>query len=251
MGGISLAKKGVAMRRFFVDSVSTAPILRDDAHKHLSVVLRAKPGEEVILCPGDGKDYVCRIEEIRRTETVLSLLRVLESKTEPTVSVTLFSSVMKGDKNDWVVQKAVELGVHEIYPLHTRYVQNHNGVKTERLNRISLEASQQCGRSMRVTVHDAITFAEIKEILPSFDLVVFPYEKAEKPTLQTFLRENSREVHRVAIIVGSEGGFSEEEAELLVSCGVTPVTLGKRILRAETANIAVLSAVMYEMEQWQ
>ena len=241
------------MKRFFTQSISDKPTLTGEEHKHLSVVLRAKTGDEIILCTGDGYDRICKIEEIRKNETVLSPVKTVKNESEPSIRVALFMSVMKGDKNDLVVQKATELGVSEIFPVITRYVQAHDKtVKTERFGRIVAEAAKQCGRSVLPKVNSPVEFNDAARKFSEYDLRVFPYENAEKPSLKEFLRGTEcKGISSAAIFVGSEGGFAEEEAELLASYGVVPVTLGKRIMRAETANIAVLSALMYETEQWQ
>lgn len=239
------------MKRFFTQEIGNPHILTGDEHKHLSVVLRAKVGDEVVLCCGDGYDCICEIAELSRNETVLIPVRKVKNESEPSVAVTLFSAIMKGDKNDLVVQKAVELGAIEVRPLVTEYVQSHS-VRTDRLNKIALEAAKQCGRSTLTRVCEPITLQRFASIAGDFDLTVFPYEKADKPSLKEFLRgADVASIKKVAVIIGSEGGFSESEVNLLCSAGITPVTLGKRILRAETANIAVLSAVMYELGQWQ
>ncbi len=240
------------MRRFFVEKAQDPFVLRGESHKHLAVVLRARVGEEVTLCCGDGFDYVCRIESVHADQTVLSLIDKRASAGEPSVRVTLFMSVLKGDKNEFVVQKATELGVEEIVPVFTRFVQAHSrDCKIDRLRKIACEAAQQCGRGRLPKVQDAVSFAAMRERLADFQAVVFPYEKATELSLRDFLRGRAENVPATAaVIIGSEGGFADEEAAALQQSGVTPVTLGKRILRAETANLAVLSALMYEWGQW-
>ena len=242
-----------AKRRFFVPEACDPLTLTEGEHRHLTQVLRARVGERVVVCTGDGYDYTYAIRAIRANEPVLDFVEKTENDREPTVRVTLFSAIMKGDKNELVAQKATELGVQEICPVFTEFVQAHDrNLRVERLERIVREAAKQCGRSTYPAVSAPVEFAKMAEKLSAFDLVVFPYEKAKSPSLKAFLREKDiYATHNIAIIVGSEGGFSDQEAEMLVRVGVTPVSLGKRILRAETANIAVLSALMYEMEQWQ
>ena len=242
-----------AKRRFFADAACNPLTLTEGEHHHLTQVLRAKVGERVVVCTGDGYDYTYAIRAVHKTETVLDFVEKEKNDREPTVRVTLFSAVMKGDKNEFVAQKATELGVWEICPMRTAFVQAHDrNLRVERLQKIVREAAKQCGRSTYPTVHEPVDFAKVTERLAAFDCVVFPYERAKSPSLKAFLREKDfSATHSIAVIVGSEGGFSEQEAAALVECGVTPVSLGKRILRAETANIAVLSAIMYEAEQWQ
>lgn len=240
------------MMRFFVDEIRQPIVLRGEHFRHLAV-LRVRIGDELTLCCGDGYDYICRIESMDKEQARLRLTERRESEGEASISVTLFFSVLKGDKNEWVVQKATELGVAEIVPLITRYVQAHDRApKTERLQKIAREAAQQCGRGRIPVVRSAISFAELLPRLSSFDEVIFPYEKASEPSLRAYLRARAdKTVRRAAVIVGSEGGFADEEASALQDKGVVPVTLGKRILRAETANVAVLSALFYEWGQWE
>lgn len=241
------------MKRFFVDKIDDPPVLRGENHKHFAVVLRCKAGDEAVLCCGDGYDCVCRVERVERDCTRLSVLRIEPSAGEPTVDVTLFMAMLKGDKNDFVVQKATELGATEIVPVFTRFVQAHDrDIKTERMQRIAREAAQQCGRGRLPVVRNSVPFAQILPMLSAYDAVVFPYENATTPPLSEFLREIAPDPgKKIAVLIGSEGGFAPEEVAALTQMGVTPVTLGKRILRAETANIAVLSAVMYALGQWQ
>lgn len=243
----------MSIRRFFIDKITDPIVLTGEEHKHLSVVLRAKVGEEVILCCGDGYDNICRIESFEKNRTLLKAVRKEKNNSEPTVKVTMFTSLLKGDKNDLVVQKATELGAYEIYPVITKFVQApERSAKTERLNKIAYEAAKQCGRSILTRVYEPMRFDEMKKAVRDFDLVVFPYENAQTPSLKQYLTGvDKSKINSVAVIIGSEGGFAQEEVEVLTESGIVPLTLGKRIMRAETANIAVLAAVMYELEQWQ
>ncbi len=238
------------MRKIFVTSIDGSRVtLTGDSHAHLAYALRSRVGDEVILCC-DKIDYTCRITSITKTETRLEVLSFNAVDTEPKTQITLFFALLKGDKNDFVIQKCTELGASEFVPFVSRNCERGaQSIKKERLSKIAEEAAKQCGRGYVPKVNDPIGFDDVVSALGAFDLVVFPYEKADKPDLKSFLRSVSGE--KVAVIVGSEGGFTDEEAALLSAAGVTPVTLGKRIMRAETASVAVLSALTYEFGEWE
>lgn len=237
------------MKRFFVQQASETVILERENHKHLSLVLRARPGDRVVLCPQDGFDYLYEITAIRKNDTTLTFLDKLPNDKEPRVKLTVFFALMKGDKNELVAQKLTELGASEIAPFVSEFcVTGRSDKHRERLTRVCEEAAKQCGRAVIPTVRADMSFAELPQELTRFDLVVFPYEKAEGLTLREYLR--GKTAGTAAIVIGSEGGFSEAEAAAIGAIA-PPVTLGKRILRAETADIAVTAAVMYELGELQ
>ena len=239
------------MKRFFVDKIHNPMILTGDNHKHLSLVLRARIGDEIVLCPGDGNDYIYEISGISKRETRLTARGVAANPNEPTVRLTVFSALMKGDKNEWAAQKLTELGVSEIVPFYSEHtVARPSPARAERLRRICEEAAKQCGRAVVPTVGAEISFETVLSRVSRFDLVVFPYEKAEAADIRSFLQDRTAsgaQIRSAALIVGSEGGFSDTEAEKAVAAGLMPVTMGKRILRAETANIAAAAVMMYAL----
>ncbi len=239
------------MKRFFVDKIHNPMILTGDNHKHLSLVLRARIGDEIVLCPGDGNDYIYEISGISKRETRLTARGVAANPNEPTVRLTVFSALMKGDKNEWAAQKLTELGVSEIVPFYSEHtVAKPSPSRAERLRRICEEAAKQCGRAVVPIVGAEISFETVLSRVSRFDLVVFPYEKAEAADIQSFLQDGTAsgaQIRSAALIVGSEGGFSDTEAEKAVAAGLMPVTMGKRILRAETANIAAAAVMMYAL----
>jgi 16S rRNA (uracil1498-N3)-methyltransferase len=212
--------------------------------------MRSRVGDKVILCC-DKIDYDCEIIRITKTETVLSVGDYTPVTTEPELDVTLYPAILKGDKMEFVVQKCTELGVNAIIPfVSTNCECRPTAVRVDRLKKIAEEASKQCGRGIIPTVGEVIDFSALLGELDKFDLVVFPYENAKETDLKSFLRKIEN-VKKVAIIVGSEGGFREEEAKMIEEKGVSSVSLGSRIMRAETASVAVLSAIMYEMDEWR
>jgi 16S rRNA (uracil1498-N3)-methyltransferase len=239
-----------SMRKIFVSSIDGEQVsLTGDSHAHLAYALRSRVGDEVILCC-DKIDYLCRITAISKDETRLSVLSYSPNASEPSTQITLFFAILKSDKNDLVVQKCTELGVCEFVPFVSRNCERRaDSLNTARLNKITEEAAKQCGRGFVPKVSEVADFSTVVRRLNDFDTIVFPYEKADKPDLKTFLSGNVSK--RVAVIVGSEGGFTDEEADMLCKAGATSLTLGSRIMRAETASIAVCSAVMYEFGEWE
>lgn len=243
------------MKRFFVEKITDNMVLKDDNHNHLSFVLRARVGDIVVLCQQDGYDYEAVIDSITKTQTSLHIVNKYKNQTEASINVTLFVAMLKGEKLDYVVQKITELGLNAVYPVVTKYVQNKKEqINLTRINKIAVEAAKQCGRAIVPKMNDIIAFDKMTDLLSSFDLVVFPYEKATNPDIKSFLSQPSvteKAINSVAIIIGSEGGFADEEVAEIIERNVTPITLGKRILRAETACVTVSGVVMYELGQWR
>lgn len=208
-------------------------------YHHMARVLRMKAGDKVVICFNDGWEHLSVVENIDGKSVVLRIEESRVSSAENGYLTTLYFGVCKGDKNDFVVQKAVELGVNRVVLFDSRYtVGECDDKKLERLNRIALEASKQCGRAIAVQV-SRCNFARLTEELKNYDIALFCYENQREGTVFDVL--DSKPVKNIAIIVGSEGGFSPEEAQAAVDAGATAVTLGKRILRAETAPLYVLS----------
>ncbi len=235
------------MRKIFVDKISEDNVLTGNDHNHVSVVLRAKVGDELVLCDGDGYDYRYRITKIDSKNTYLTFIDKTECNAEPSTNVELFVALLKSDKLEWVCQKCTELGLSAITPFISDYVQvKKESVKVERLNKICKEAAQQCGRGKVPVVNQPIKFNDMLKKLSQFDNVLFLYEKEGAKLKESCLKKGS-----VAIIVGSEGGFSASEANEIVDIGATPINLGKRILRAETACVAAATLAMYEAEELQ
>lgn len=238
------------MRRFFTDKINKPETsLSGDEHKHLTEVLRARPGERIIICTGDGIDNVFEIKSIDKKSTVLSFVEEKINDTETRVELTVFFAMLKGDKSELVVTKLTELGVRRIVPFVSEFTVK-TGEKTERLARAALEACKQCGRSRVPEICDIIRFNEIPRLLGSYDKVVFAYEGAYAKGRRLRDVITGRE-NKIALIIGPEGGFSEKEVKLMSDSGVPAVTLGKRILRAETASIAAAAVVLYICGEWE
>ena len=237
------------MPRFFVSpqqlNRESVQILGEDA-RHLSKSLRMRPGEEVTVCDGAGFDYLCSIEELSPDEVRCRILSRSPSLSEPRTAVTLYQALPKGDKLDFIVQKAVELGAAEVVPVLTRFCVSRPDEraaekKVQRLQKIAEEAAKQSGRGILPAVLPLHSLEQALERMRSSDLPLICYEGGGEPFSRLLPREG---VRTVSVLIGSEGGFASEEVQAAREKGLRPVTLGRRILRCETAPIAALTAVM-------
>ena len=240
------------MPRFFVSDLSgdTAHVTGPDA-LHLAKVHRAKQGELFTLCDGKGTDYTCEAQSVASDCVMFRVISSCPSASEPTVAITLYQALPKGDKLDFICEKAVELGVTRIVPVLThRCVSRPDGKSFEnkrvRYNRICFEAAKQSGRGIIPEVSPLLMFEEAVKEMAEADLPLLFYEKSEQP-LKTLL---SRPFYTGAVMVGSEGGFEESEVEAARKAGIFSASLGPRILRCETAPLAVLSAILYETDNF-
>lgn len=236
--------------RYFCSDIGghTASLQGADAH-HLGRVMRAGIGDEVILCDGLGFDYTAQIAAIAPERIEFTLLQKTASASEADVAVTLFVGYPKQDKLELIIQKCVELGANTIVPFFSRYcvaAPKKEEQKNVRYARIAAEAAKQAGRGILPAVELPLHIKQLPEHFAKFDRVLFCYEGGGAP-LQTHLDG----AKHIAIVTGAEGGFSPEEAQLLVAAGAISIGLGPRILRCETAPIAALSAVMAFTENLQ
>ena len=243
------------MPRFFVDPSSvvddTVRISGDDAF-HIARSLRMAVGDELVVCDGCGFEYSCTLSRIRDQECECRILDKRSVLSESRVRATLYMAYPKGDKLETVIQKAVELGAVSIVPFESsRCVKKPKAEKadkqTERLLKIAREAAKQCGRGILPTVEQPVRFSDMLLSAAKADLVLFCYEGEGTESLKSVLEKNS-DVKDIAVIVGCEGGFSEDEARLCREAGFASVNLGPRILRCETAPSYVLSALSFFFE---
>ncbi|MBE6734305.1 MAG: 16S rRNA (uracil(1498)-N(3))-methyltransferase [Ruminococcaceae bacterium] len=219
-------------------------ITGEDA-RHIEKSLRMKKGEDVTLVSPDRKEYKCRIDSFCDGGVKVEVLDSAPCVQEASVQVTLYQSLTKGDKMDMIVQKAVELGVHRIVPVITsrcvsRPDEKSLRKKIERWQKISVGAAQQSCRGLVPQVSDAVSFqAALLESVEN-DLSIIFYEGGGESLSQLV----NKDIKSVAIFVGCEGGFDISEVQIAKEKGVIPATLGRRILRAETAPLAGISAIM-------
>ena len=230
-------------------------IVGDDV-KHIYKVLRLNEGEEVILNNCEGTEYLGKIQSINKSEVIIDIIEKLHINNESNIKIHLFQGLPKGQKMDLIVQKGTELGINEFIPIITQRVDvklKGEFKKLDRLNRIALEASKQSKRSIIPKVKEVINFDEAMLQLKDMDLVLVPYENAENFGVKTLMRQLREEntdlsyIHNVGIVIGPEGGFEEEEITALSNQGAYIITLGKRILRTETAGFTATALIQYEL----
>lgn len=241
------------MPRFFTQDITeTGGCITGEDAKHIAKVLRMKVGDELTVCDTKGRDYDCMIEEIGAGEVRLKVLSVAPSQSEPDVRVHLYQAMPKADKMETIIQKAVELGAASITPVMTRRCVSRPDAKSMdkklvRYNRIALEAAKQCGRGVVPPVLPLLELPQALEQMQRTGCPILFYENATAPAKQVIAkaRESGKELE-IAVLIGAEGGFDEDEVALAMERGCHILSLGKRILRCETAPLAALTILMYE-----
>lgn len=221
---------------------------------HIKNVLRMRVGEALMICDGTGRSYTCQIEDFSAGEVLLSVLKAEKASTELSVRLKLYQGLPKKDKMELIIQKAVELGAVEIIPVMTKRCivkledEKKEAKKLERWQAIAESAAKQSGRGIIPTVSRVLNFKEAVKQASAEGMTLIPYEMAEgmKPLKEA--AEKAAEQSTISVFIGPEGGFEESEVEFAKENGVIPVSLGKRILRTETAGFTTLSILMYEIE---
>jgi len=223
--------------------------IKGNEARHIRRVLRLKAGDEIIVFDGSGKEYKGRIVKEEPTSVVIKVGDLFSSKEESPFEITLAQSLLKGEKMDYLIQKATELGVSEIVPFFSsRSVPLFDRLKKlerhRRWERIAIEASKQCGRGFIPKIDHIRDYSEMLSLAPLESLRLILWEE-EGERLKEVLKE-SKDKKRIFFIVGPEGGLSQEEVEKSKGMGFIPVYMGQRILRAETASLCLLSILQYE-----
>ena len=243
------------MPKFFVtkDNIGDNSIYIDgDDARHIARSLRMAVGDSVTVSDGEGNEYSAVLTRIRDDRVDARITESYRSPAEPPVSITLFMAYPKGDKLETVIQKAVELGASRIVPFESsRCVKRPSSDKAEaksvRLSRIALEAAKQCGRGIIPAVALPVSFKEALAEASDADLPLFCYEAEDGRSIKEVL-DSVTSCATVSVMVGSEGGFSPDEADAARNAGMISVGLGPRILRCETAPDYALSAISYKFE---
>ena len=245
------------MYRFYVSADQLAEkevFISGGDVNHIKNVLRLEVGDWIVACDGNGTDYVSRIQSICSDEVVASIEKVQPTGTELPVRITLFQGMPKKDKLELIIQKAVELGACEIVPVMTKRTvvklseEKKINKRLERWQSIAYAAAKQCDRGIIPTVHKPVSYEEALAMADQLYYNVIPYE------LQTGMEEARKIVDQackqrsLGIFIGPEGGFEPEEVERAMTRNIHPMTLGKRILRTETAGMALLSILMFQMQ---
>lgn len=221
---------------------------------HIRKVLRMREGEEILISDGQGRDFHCRIEAIEEEEVTAQILWVLDGNAELASDITLFQGLPKGDKMEFIIQKCVELGVARIVPVNTKRTIVKLDAKKEqarikRWSGISESAAKQSGRGRIPEVTGVKSFAEALEEAKKLNMCLIPYELARDMAQTREVLSSIKPGMSVGIFIGPEGGFEEEEVEQAEAAGARPITLGRRILRTETAGMAVLAMLVYLLEE--
>lgn len=231
----------------------TISIIGDDV-KHIKNVLRYKIDDELEICDELGSRYFTKIKEFLENEILLEILEQSDKNTEMPVKIDLYQGLPKFDKMDLIVQKTTELGVSSIIPVMTERVivkleKANENKKIERWNKIATEAAKQSGRQLIPVVENVVNLEKIVEKLSKYDIVIVPFECEKDSTLKNILKNVKNKIENIAVVIGPEGGFSEKDIAILEkNPNVVKVSLGKRILRTETAGLATIAMLLYEYE---
>ena len=221
---------------------------------HICHVLRMRVGEQFYVTDGEsGGKYLCALKEASEDQVTCDILRNIEESSELPCEITLYQGLPKADKMELIIQKAVELGVHRIVPVSTKRSivkldDKKAGTKISRWQGIAEAAAKQSKRDVIPQIGDVMTLKAALAEAADFEVSMMPYENAEGMAFTRKLLDEIRPGQRIAIFIGPEGGFDESEVEAALSQGTQPVTLGRRILRTETAGLAMLSMLVYVLE---
>ncbi len=241
------------MPKFFVpreNVTDTSIVIDNEDVAHITKVLRLKKGDIISVCDGRGTDCDARIAVIEKKKIVCDIVSKRVSDTEPNICVTIFQGLPKASKMEYIIQKNTELGVKKIVPciMSRCVVKLTDGAdkKVERWRKVAQEAAKQSGRGVVPEITMPMTFEEAVREMKKCDIAFAPYECEDTNTVKSVLTSGTN-VKTVGFMIGPEGGYDLAEIEVLKNSGVDTVTLGKRILRTETAGEAVTAMTMYEL----
>ena len=220
---------------------------------HIRNVLRMEPGEQITVSGGGSKEYRCELSQIGADYVTANIMWAEDSDAELPSRICLFQGLPKGDKMELIIQKAVELGAAEIVPVATRRTvvkldEKKQAARLKRWNAIAESAAKQSKRMAVPQVRPVMTFAEAVEYASGFDKKVIPYELARGMGQTRAFFDGLRPGESIAVFIGPDGGFEGQEIALAQAAGMEPVSLGRRILRTETAGMTVLAALMFRLE---
>ena len=245
------------MHRFFVEPSQIGEkeiVITGPDVNHIRNVLRMRAGEELLAADGQGSEYRCILRELQDSEIRAEICRKLSGSAELPSRITLFQGLPKSDKMDLIIQKCVELGVFRIVPVTTkRTVVKLDAKKEEsrskRWTAVSDSAAKQSGRGIIPEISGVQSFREAVEEAGELDVCLIPYEKAENMARTREILSGIPAGASIGVFIGPEGGFEEEEVREAMEAGARPITLGRRILRTETAGMAVLAMLGYLLEE--
>lgn len=247
------------MHRFFVapESVGEGTLrITGEDYKHLSKVLRIGPGEAFEVCDGQGTEHICIIDQDDGSGVDCRITETKPCFGENTLRVTLFQGLPKGQKMDDIIQKSVELGVNGVIPFSSKRtvvdLRDKGKKKAERWNKIAYAAAKQSKRGIIPAVHEPLTMGAVLEQIPGYDLFLVAYEDERGQGLAQVLTSGEEKPMTMGILVGPEGGLAQEEVTAMTAAGARSISLGRRILRTETAGPAVLASLnlFYELVEF-
>lgn len=233
-------------------------VIQGSDYNHIKNVLRMKIGEEMLVSDGNGTDYVCKIESYNETENINEVIASITHETfegtELSSKIYLFQGLPKSDKMELIIQKAVELGAFEIIPVATKRsvvkLDDKKAIaKNKRWNGIAESAAKQSRRSIIPKVKEIMTFKEALNYAKTLDINIIPYENYKDMSETKQIMENVTSAKSIGIFIGPEGGFDENEVDLAVEQNLKRISLGRRILRTETAGLMIISVIMFNLEE--
>lgn len=222
---------------------------------HIAKVLRTNVGETITLCDGCGTDFFAEVTSITKDTVSLKIKESLPCLAEPKISVTLFQGIPKQGKMDYIIEKCTELGISRIVPVAAKRSvvkiddKKSEAKKLERWRKIAAESVKQCARGTIPEITEVMTFGEAIEFSKSLDLTIAAYECERENSIKSALIDKTPKT--IGVFIGPEGGIDNTEIEKLKSANIETVTLGTRILRTETAGHTVLTAIMYEYNEFE
>jgi len=242
------------MYKFFVPPENFSfdkVIITGDDVKHIYKVLRLSKGEKISINNLNGKEFIGEISSITKEKVTVKILELQDVISESSIDIQLYQGMPKASKMDGIVQKGTELGINKIIPLWTKRViirrDEASQNKVDRWRKISIEACKQCKRSKLPEIEQGIDMKELYLRLKNYDLIIVPYENSENYGIKAVKEKlRGKEIKNIAIIIGPEGGFEEDEIEKLKALGGEIITLGPRILRTETAGVITAALIQYE-----
>ncbi len=246
------------MPKFFIKKEdikeNTVTIYGQDAI-HISKVLRTECGETLVLCDGEGTDFFAEVTQVLKDSVTLKIKESCLCKSEPGISVTLFQGLPKQGKMDYIIEKCTELGISRIVPVSAKRSvvkiddKKSESKKLERWRKIASESVKQCGRGKIPEITEVMNFNDAIEFSKSLDVTFAAYECEKETSIKSVLTKYTPK--SIGVFIGPEGGLDDNEVERLKESNIETVTLGTRILRTETAGHTVLTAIMYEYNEFE
>lgn len=228
------------MRRFFGEKKNDKIVITGEEYNHLRNVLRLNVGDEILVSLNDENEYACEITSFGRNDAVCKIIGSKPCDGNPRKNIVIFQAITKRPKFEFIVQKATEIGITKIVPFVSEFViAKVTENKMDRLESIAMNACKQCERTIMPIIEKPKNIDEVIASFKDFDLILFANERADKGEAIA----NLDKYKNIAIIVGSEGGFSQKEKEKFIEAGATSISLGRRIYRCETASVAMMSLV--------